>query len=163
MSDLTTLTMRDAADAVRARELSPVDLVEAFLARIEAVDATITSYILVAADQARASAKAAEAEIVGGQYRGPLHGLPFAVKDNYYTRGIRTCANSRVLLDHVPDFDATAVARLREAGAILLGKLNTWEYGTTMGPVYHDLPYPHPKNPWNREHFTGGSSTGAGA
>jgi aspartyl-tRNA(Asn)/glutamyl-tRNA(Gln) amidotransferase subunit A len=163
MSDLTTLTMRDAADAVRARELSPVDLVEAFLARIEAVDATITSYILVAADRARASAKAAEAEIVAGQYRGPLHGLPFAVKDNYYTRGIRTCANSRVLLDHVPDFDATPVARLRAAGAILLGKLNTWEYGTTMGPVYHDLPYPHPKNPWNPEHFTGGSSTGAGA
>jgi aspartyl-tRNA(Asn)/glutamyl-tRNA(Gln) amidotransferase subunit A len=163
MDDLTALTMQQASEAIRTRAISPVDLVEAYLARIAAVDGGITSYILVVAEAARVAALSAAQEIAAGLWRGPLHGLPYGVKDNYFTRGIRTCVNSRVLAEHVPDVDATIVTRLRAAGAILLGKLNTWEFGTTMGSVYHDLPYPHPRNPWNTERFTGGSSTGAGA
>jgi aspartyl-tRNA(Asn)/glutamyl-tRNA(Gln) amidotransferase subunit A len=163
MTDLLGLTMREASEAVRARLILPSALVEAYLARIAEVDAKITSYILVMAEEARAAALVADAEIAAGHWRGPLHGLPFAVKDNYYTRGIRTCTNSRLQLDTVPDHDATIVVRLREAGAILLGKLNTWEYGTGMGAVYDDLPYPRARNPWDIAHSTGGSSTGSGA
>lgn len=163
MDPLLGLTMREASDAIRSRQVSPIALVEAYLARIAAVDDQIGSYILVVAEAARGAAQAAEQEIAAGHWRGPLHGLPFGVKDNYFTKGIRTCVNSRVLLDHVPALDATVVTRLAEAGAILLGKLNTWEFGTTMGPVYHDLPYAHPRNPWDLTRFTGGSSTGAGA
>ncbi len=163
MTDLTQMTMRAASEAVRTGQVSPVALTEAYLARIADVDSTVRSYILVLADTARAAAHAAAAEIAAGGWRGPLHGLPFAVKDNYFSRGVRTCANSRVLMEHVPTFDATILARLREAGAILLGKLNTWEYGTSMGPFYDDLPFPPARNPWNVERITGGSSTGAGA
>jgi aspartyl-tRNA(Asn)/glutamyl-tRNA(Gln) amidotransferase subunit A len=163
MTDLLGLTMRAASEAVRTRAVSPVALVDAYLARIEAVDDLVGSYILVLAAQARMAARVAEAEIAAGFWRGPLHGLPFAVKDNYYTRGIRTCANSRLMMNFVPDEDATVVARLTDAGAILLGKLNTWEYGTSMGAVYEDLPYAHARNPWDRSRSTGGSSTGAGA
>jgi aspartyl-tRNA(Asn)/glutamyl-tRNA(Gln) amidotransferase subunit A len=163
MTDLLDLTMAAASEAIHSRALSPVDLVEAYLGRIAAVDGQIHSYILVLADQARAAAKAAEAEIAAGHWRGPLHGIPGAVKDNFYTRGIRTCTNSRLQLDTVPDHDATVVTRLAEAGAILLGKLNTWEYGTGMGAVYDDLPYPTSRNPWDLSRSTGGSSTGAGA
>jgi aspartyl-tRNA(Asn)/glutamyl-tRNA(Gln) amidotransferase subunit A len=163
MTDLLGLTMRDASEALRARSVLPSALVEAYLARIAEVDAKITSYILVMWEEARAAAQVADAEIAAGHWRGPLHGLPFAVKDNFYTRGIRTCTNSRLQLDTVPDHDATVVVRLQAAGAILLGKLNTWEYGTGMGAVYDDLPYPMARNPWNTAHSTGGSSTGAGA
>ena len=163
MTDLTQLTMRAASEAVRTRAVSPVALTEAYLARIAAVDSVLCSYILVLAEEALAEARVAESEIAAGSWRGPLHGLPFAVKDNYFSRGVRTCANSRLLMDHVPSFDATILARLRDAGAILLGKLNTWEFGTGMGPFYDDLPFPPARNPWNIERFTGGSSTGAGA
>ncbi len=163
MTDLTALTMRAASDAVRTRAVSPVALTEAYLARIAAVDSVLHSYILVLADEALATARVAESEIDAGLWRGPLHGLPFAVKDNYFSRGVRTCVNSRVLMDHVPSFDATILARLRDAGAILLGKLSTWEFGTSMGPTYDDLPFPPARNPWNLACFTGGSSTGAGA
>ncbi len=163
MTDLLSLTLREASEAVRTRQLLPSALVEAYLARIAVVDDRITSYILVTAEQAQAAARVADAEIAAGGWRGPLHGLPFAVKDNYNTNGIRTCTNSRLRLDVIPDHDAAVVMRLREAGAILLGKLNTWEYGTGMGAVYDDLPYARARNPWNTARSTGGSSTGAGA
>jgi len=163
MTDLTLMPMRAASEAVRTGQVSPVALTEAYLARIAEIDSTVRSYILVLADAALAAARIAEMEIEAGKWRGPLHGLPFAVKDNYFSRGVRTCANSRVLMEHVPAFDATILARLHEAGAILLGKLNTWEYGTSMGPFYDDLPFPPARNPWDLERITGGSSTGAGA
>jgi aspartyl-tRNA(Asn)/glutamyl-tRNA(Gln) amidotransferase subunit A len=163
VTGLLGLTLREASEAVRGRTVLPSALVEAYLGRIAAVDGEIASYILVTAEEARAAARLADAEIAGGTWRGPLHGLPFAVKDNYNTRGIRTCANSRLRLDTVPDHDATIIVRLREAGAILLGKLNTWEYGTGIGAVYDDLSYPRARSPWNTGRSTGGSSTGAGA
>jgi aspartyl-tRNA(Asn)/glutamyl-tRNA(Gln) amidotransferase subunit A len=162
-AELCFLSVGEAARLVQSRKLSPVDLVEAYLARIAAVDDQVKSYLLVMADEARAAAHAAEKDIQAGRWRGPLHGIPYAVKDNYYTRGIRTCAGSRLLLDHVPDHDAAAIERLRGAGAILLGKLNTWEYGTGTGAVHFDLPFEPARNPWNLAHFTGGSSTGSGA
>jgi len=160
---LTALTVAEASRLIAAHKLSPVTLVDAFLDRIAAVDARVKSYLLVTAEEARAAAQVAEAEIAAGCWRGKLHGIPYAVKDNYFTAGIRTCVGSRLMLDHVPDRDATAIVRLRAAGAILLGKLNTWEYGTGNGGVYFDLPFEPACNPWDLSRFTGGSSTGAGA
>jgi aspartyl-tRNA(Asn)/glutamyl-tRNA(Gln) amidotransferase subunit A len=157
------LSIGQAARLIQRRELSPVELVDAFLDRIAAVDGKVHSYLLVAAERARSQAMQAERDIAAGRYRGPLHGIPYAVKDNYYTRGLRTTAASRLMLDHVPDHDATAVRRLDDAGAIMLGKLNTWEYGTGNGGVYFDLPFEPARNPWDLSRFTGGSSTGAGA
>ncbi|OZI62416.1 amidase [Bordetella genomosp. 11] len=157
------LSVGQASRLIQRREVSPVALVDAFLDRIAAVDDKVHSYLLVTADRARAQALQAERDIAAGRYRGPLHGIPYAVKDNYYTRGIRTTAASRLMLDFVPGHDATAVRKLDEAGGIMLGKLNTWEYGTGNGGVYFDLPFEPARNPWDLDRFTGGSSTGAGA
>ena len=157
------LSAGEASRLLQARELSPVELLEAFLGRIEEGDDQVHSYLLLTADSARASARQAEADIMAGRWRGPLHGIPYAVKDNYYTRGVRTSGGSRLLLDFVPGHDAAVVEKLAGAGAVLLGKLNTWEYGTGNGGVYFDLPFEPARNPWNLDHFTGGSSTGSGA
>src|SRR6185436_16650392 len=105
-SELVHLTATEASRMLHSGQLSPIELVDAFLARIERVDGRIKSYLLVDADGARAKARAAEAEIRAGRWRGPLHGIPYAVKDTFYTKGLRTCANSRVLLDMVPYYDA---------------------------------------------------------
>lgn len=162
-NELVFLSAGEASRLIQARKLSPLELTEAYLARIEAVDDKIHSYLTVTADAARAAASKAEAAIQAGRWEGPLHGLPFAVKDNYYTQGVRSCAASRLLLDHVPTYNAAAIDRMQAAGAVLLGKLNTWEYGTGNGGVYFDLPFEPARNPWRLDHFTGGSSTGAGA
>ncbi|MFY8151962.1 MAG: amidase family protein, partial [Hyphomicrobiales bacterium] len=159
---LWQLSVCEASERIAAGTLSPVDLVEACLGRIAAVDGAIHSFIHVAAEQARAAAREAEAEIRAGRRRGALHGIPYAVKDNYDAAGLPATAGSRVRLDHVPTQDAALVARLRAAGAILLGKLNTWEFGTGNGGEYFDLPFPTARNPWDTERFAGGSSTGAG-
>jgi len=157
------LTVAEAGRHIAGGTLSPVALVDAFLARIEAVDLRVHSYITVTTDRARAAAQAAERELRAGRRRGPLHGIPFAVKDNYHVAGVPTTAASRLMLDYVPDATATAVARLEQAGAILLGKLNTWELGTGSGMVTDDLPFPVARNPWDTDRLTGGSSTGAAA
>jgi aspartyl-tRNA(Asn)/glutamyl-tRNA(Gln) amidotransferase subunit A len=160
--DLHFLTLAEASRRLQAGTLSPVALVEAMLARIAAVDGALHGYITVVADAARAAARTAEAELKAGRSRGPLHGIPYALKDNYDTKGIRTTASSRLRLDNVPDSDATLHARLQDAGAILLGKLSTWEFGTGLGERQNDLPFPEPRNPWDITRFAGGSSTGAG-
>jgi len=162
-NELVFLTAAEATRLFLARKLSPVELVDAFLARIDKVDAKVKSYILVDGDRARAKARVAEAEIMAGRWRGALHGIPYGAKDNFFTKGVRTCANSKALMDHVPEFDAAIVETLDEAGAIMLGKLNTWEYGTGQGLVYHDVAYAHARNPWKDDYCTGGSSTGSGA
>lgn len=133
------------------------------LARIERTDAALHSFIAVAAERALAEAVAADRDIAAGRRRSALHGVPFAVKDNYDTEGVVTTAGSRLRLQHIPDRDASLVARLRSAGAILLGKLATWEYGTGNGGEYFDLPFSPARNPWDMRRYTGGSSTGAGA
>ena len=129
--ELTHLSVAEAGRMLLAHDISPVDLVEAFLDHIAAIDGAIKSYLLVDVEGARGKAKRrAEADIMAGRWRGMLYGIPFGAKDNYYTKGLRTTANSRVLIDHLPDFDAAVIERLDAAGAILLGKLNAWEYGT---------------------------------
>ena len=155
------LPLSQLAPLIRKKDLSPVELLEAVLARIERFDSQLNSYITVLADSARAEARQAEKEILNGYYRGPLHGIPVSIKDLFATRGARTTCGSKVLTDWVPDYDATAVARWREAGAILVGKTNMHEfaYGVTnnnphYGPVH---------NPWDLERVPGGSSGGSGA
>jgi len=160
-TDLHYLTIAEASSLIQQRKLSPVELTQAFLARIEAVDPRLNAYLLVTADHALAQARAAEAEIMAGGYRGPMHGIPFALKDIYCTAGIRTTCHSRTRADYVPDFDASTVTSLYKSGAVLLGKLSTHEFAHG-GPSF-DLPWPPARNPWNREHFTGGSSSGSGA
>ena len=160
-TDLHFLTIAKAASLIEQRKLSPVALTRAFLDRIAAVDPQLNAYLLVTAEQALDQARVAEAEIMSGNYRGPMHGIPFALKDIYCTSGIRTTSHSRTRADYVPDFDATTVAKLHQAGAVLLGKLATHEFAHG-GPSF-DLPWPPARNPWNREHATGGSSSGSGA
>ena len=160
-SDLHFLGIAETAKLIQAKKLSPVDLTEAMLARIAVLDAQLNAYITVTADLVRAQASAAEQEIARGDYRGPLHGIPFALKDIYNTKDILTSGGSRICIDNIPDRDATATRSLRDAGAVLLGKLQTHEFAHG-GPSF-DLPWPPSRNPWNTAHFTGGSSSGAGA
>ncbi|HUB14762.1 MAG TPA: amidase [Acetobacteraceae bacterium] len=158
---LHELTIAEASRLISARQLSPVELTQGLLDRIAAIDPWLNAYLLVTAEHALAQARAAEAEIIAGDYRGPMHGIPFALKDIYCTKGVRTTCHSRTRADYVPDFDATTVSKLHDAGAILLGKLATHEFAHG-GPSF-DLPWPPARNPWNLGHFTGGSSSGAGA
>lgn len=130
-----------------------------YLARIERYDGVLRSYITVLADRALAQAKAAEIEIGKGNYRGVLHGIPYGVKDQLYTRGIRTTLGSRILQDFVPDHDATVIQRLEAAGAILLGKHNLHEFGKG-GTI--DFPFGQPRNPWDISRTPASSSTGSG-
>ncbi|MBY0329845.1 MAG: amidase [Acetobacteraceae bacterium] len=155
------LTIAEASRLIAARRLSPVELTEAFLARIAALDAQLNAYLLVTAEHALAQAKQAEAEIAAAGYRGPLHGIPYALKDIYCTAGIRTTGHSRSAIDFVPAEDAETVARLTAAGAVLLGKLATHEFAHG-GPSF-DLPWPPARNPWDLRRATGGSSSGSGA
>ncbi|MSO76487.1 MAG: amidase [Alphaproteobacteria bacterium] len=156
-------SIADASAALMAGRVTSVELVERTLARINAVDDKIRSYIHVAHDRALADARQADEEMAAGASRGPLHGIPFAVKDNYDAVGMPATAGSALRLGHMPVRDADLVAKLRSAGAVLLGKLSTWEYGTGNGGEYFDLPFPPARNPWDITRFTGGSSTGAGA
>jgi aspartyl-tRNA(Asn)/glutamyl-tRNA(Gln) amidotransferase subunit A len=155
------LTIAEAAALIGGRELSPVELVESRLNRIERLDPTLHCFIRVVGEEARATARTAEAEIMTGRWRGPLHGIPIALKDIYETKGVPTTAHSKVLIDHVPQQDATSVRLLVEAGAIVLGKLATHEFA--FGGPSFDLPWPPPRNPWDTARFTGGSSSGTGA
>src|SRR5688572_27234677 len=161
MSDLCHLTLAQLSEAVRSRALSPVEVTRAFLDRIERLNPFLDCFITVTAEGAMANAHRAEAEITAGRMRGPLHGLPYGAKDIYDTAGIRTTGHSRILMNNVPQFDATVVRRLSEGGAILLGKLATHELANG-GPSI-DLPWPPARNPWNPACITGGSSSGSGA
>lgn len=160
-ADLLNLTIAQAAPKLERRELSPVELTEAMLARIATVNKQLNAYITVCDQQAREAAQAVERLIRAGYYLGPLHGIPIALKDNIYTRGVRTTAGAKILADFVPDEDATVTARLKRAGAIIVGKANMHEFawgGTTDNPHYGTC-----RNPWNPERFPAGSSGGSGA
>src|SRR6266853_2603120 len=159
--DLAFLTIAEASALIKSRQLSPVEYVEALIKRTETFDPQLHAYITPTFDLARQQAKQAEHDIAAGTYRGPLHGIPFALKDIYDTRGIRTSGHSKVCLQRIPDADATATRKLCEAGAILMGKLATHEFAHG-GPSF-DLPWPPARNPWHLAHFTGGSSSGSGA
>src|SRR6476660_3201334 len=155
------LTIAEAAKLIHQRELSPVELVDSRLARIEKLDGKLHSFIRVLADTARAEARAAESDIAAGKYRGPLHGIPLGLKDIYETAGIPTTGHSKVMQDHVPKADAFSVKKLRDAGAVVMGKLATHEFA--LGGPSFDLPWPPARNPWDTTRFTGGSSSGTGA
>lgn len=159
--ELHYLSIARAAELIRKRKLSPLELTTALLERIAAFDPQLNAFITVTADLALKQARRAEREIAKGDYRGALHGIPFGLKDIYNTKGILTSGHSRVCVDNVPDEDAAATRKLYEAGAVLLGKLATHEFAHG-GPSF-DLPWPPARNPWNLEHFTGGSSSGSGA
>jgi aspartyl-tRNA(Asn)/glutamyl-tRNA(Gln) amidotransferase subunit A len=160
-SELCYLTIAEAAAGLRRKDFSPVDLTEACLKRIAAIDSKLHTFITLTADLAMQQATQAEKEFQSGQIRGPLHGIPTAVKDLYLTKGIRTTCHSAVLENWLPDYDATAVVKLRETGTILLGKLGMHEFA--FGGPSVDAPFPAVKNPWNTAHIPGGSSSGSGA
>ncbi len=146
---------------VKRGQVSPVELVEAYLARIERRNPKLNAYLTVTAESARAEARRAEREIRRGRHRGPLHGIPIALKDNIYTNGVRTTAGSKVLADFIPQEDATVVERLRAAGAVFLGKtgMHEFAYGVTCdNPFYGPI-----RNPWDTSRIPGGSSGGSAA
>ncbi len=161
MNELHWLTAAEATRAFAARTLSPVELVEALLARIERLDPRLNVFIRLDAEAALDAARAAEREIATGHVRGPLHGVPVGIKDIIDVAGLPTTCHSKILLDNVAEADAAAVAKLRQAGAVILGKLSTHEFATG-GPCF-DLPFPPARNPWNPDHHPGGSSSGSGA
>ena len=149
----------ELAHLIRKRQLSPVELTNMYLERISKFDGDLKSYITVLPEIARREAQEAERALVDRSDLGPLHGIPLAYKDEFYTKGVRTTCGSRILSEFVPDYDATAVAKLHEAGAIMLGKLNMTEWAT---PLTLEFAYGQPRNPWNLDHDAGGSSTGSG-
>jgi aspartyl-tRNA(Asn)/glutamyl-tRNA(Gln) amidotransferase subunit A len=160
-SDLTLLDLAEASRAVQKKEVSPVELTSACLERIERLNPKLNAFITVTGDVALKQSRMAEAEIARGEWKGPLHGIPLAVKDLIETAGVKTTAASAVLKDNVPTADAEIIRRLKSAGAILLGKLNLHEfaYGGS-GIIGH---FGAARNPWNIAHVTGGSSSGSAA
>jgi aspartyl-tRNA(Asn)/glutamyl-tRNA(Gln) amidotransferase subunit A len=160
MTEIAYLPIAQAARHIRARELSPVDFAEALLARIAELDPVYHAFIAVTADIARAEAKAAETEIARGNWRGPMHGVPYALKDIFDVAGLPTTCHSKLRMHHRATSDATVVRRLRDAGAVLIGKLALHEFANG-GPTL-DLPWPAARNPWNIDLHPGGSSSGCG-
>ncbi len=160
-NELCFQTAGQLSRLIRSKELSPVEVVNAHLSRIEALELTLNSFITVTAEEALAAARQAERDIQAGRYLGPLHGVPFALKDLYYTAGIRTTSGSRVFHEFVPPQDCTAAARFKKAGAILLGKLNL--HPLAYGPTGENPDYGDMHNPWDTACIAGGSSGGSGS
>ena len=146
---------------VQSKEISPVEIIEAHLTRIDATEPVLNSFITLLADQARKSARQAEKDIQAGRYKGPLHGIPVALKDLYNTGGVRTTSGSRIFDTFIPTEDCTVAAKFHQAGAILLGKLNMHQFA--YGPTGENPDYGHMHNPWNPDMVTGGSSGGSGS
>jgi len=158
-SELPFLSATELSKLMAAKEVSPVEATEAYLERIESLDSKLRAFVTVTADVALEAAKKAEQEIAQGNHRGPMHGVPVAVKDQIYTKGILTTGGSPVFSDFIPTVDATVIENLRVAGAVLLGKLNMTEFATSG--LSHQ--FDPPRNPWDLERSTGGSSSGSGA
>ena len=159
--ELCFLSISDAAGLIRSRQLSPMELTRAHIDRVGRTDSTLNAFITLLSEEAVRSAQDAEQEIAGGEYRGPLHGIPIGLKDLYFTKGIRTTVGTKILRNFVPEYDAAVTEKFAEAGAILLGKLQMHEFAlgaTSVNP--HDGPA---RNPWNPDRITGGSSGGSGA
>ena len=158
-SELPFLSAGDLSRLIQSKEVSPVEATEAYLDRIVSLDNRFNSYLTVMREQALADAQQAEEDIASGQHKGPMHGVPVAVKDQFWSKGVRSTGGSRILADFVPDEDATVIANLRKAGAVVLGKTNMTEFAIT-GFSHR---YATPRNPWNTDSYTGGSSSGSGA
>ena len=160
-NDLYYLTIGEVASLLESGQLSPVELVAAHLERIEETEGRLNSFVTLLADDAKKAAQSAEVEIQEGGYRGALHGIPIGLKDLYYTKGVRTTVGSKIMGDFVPDYDAAVTERFRDAGAILLGKLQMHEFalGATSENPHHGPAH----NPWDTSRITGGSSGGSGS
>ncbi len=154
-------TIEQLASLLAKKKLSPVELAWQYLARIENYGARLNAFLTVTANSAMAEARVAEREILRGRYRGPLHGIPITLKDNFWTREVRTTAGSTILRDFVPDEDAAVVSRLRRAGAVFLGKTNLNEFA--FGITGENPHYGATRNPWDIGRITGGSSGGSAA
>jgi aspartyl-tRNA(Asn)/glutamyl-tRNA(Gln) amidotransferase subunit A len=163
VNDLVWQSIGDLARAIAGKKVSPVEVAQAHLDRIAALDPKLKAFITVTAESALADAKAAETAVMSGERLGPLHGVPLALKDLYCTRGVRTTGGSRILADWVPEADATVVTRLAGAGAVSLGKLNMHEFA--FGPEGLNQHYGTAWNPWdaNTHRICGGSSSGSGS
>ena len=155
VSELWALTLRQAADGLARGEFSAADLLESMLVRLHDTEGAVHAYVTLMVDSARAEAAAADAELRRGAWRGPLHGIPVGVKDLCYTRGTRTEAGSRVLEGFVPEYDATVVARMRQGGAVIVGKTVTHEFA-------YGQDVPATRNAWHTACYPGGSSAGSG-
>ncbi|MGH7774293.1 MAG: amidase, partial [Candidatus Binatia bacterium] len=157
--DLEELTIAEIAPRIRKKEISPVELTKLYLDRIHKLNPKLNAYLTVTEERALADAESAEDEITKGKYRGLLHGIPFSIKDNLATKGVRTTAGSKILSEWVPDFDATVVEKLKEGGAIILGKTNMHEWAkgsNSINPFYGTA-----HNPWDTKRIPGGSSGGS--
>ncbi len=161
MTDITSLPASDLAQRIAGKELSATEAVGEFVARADALEPKVGAFITRTSEQAMADARAADAELAAGQSRGPLHGVPFGIKDIYWSAGVTTTSGSPLDVEFVPDEDATAVRLLREAGAIPIGKVNTVEFA--FGPTGQNSTYGMPRNPWGEGRMPGGSSSGTGA
>ncbi|PVE22199.1 Asp-tRNA(Asn)/Glu-tRNA(Gln) amidotransferase GatCAB subunit A [Microvirga sp. KLBC 81] len=161
MNEIAWLSAAELASAYRTRELSPVTVVEHLLERISGLDARVNVFVHLDVEGALRQAREAETSILAGRDHGPLHGIPVGIKDIIDVAGLPTTCHSRMLTDNIAKEDAECVARLRDAGAIILGKVATHEFA--IGGPSFDLPYPPARNPWNLDHHPGGSSSGSGA
>jgi aspartyl-tRNA(Asn)/glutamyl-tRNA(Gln) amidotransferase subunit A len=146
---------------VESKEVSPVEIIEAHLSRIDATEPVLNSFITLLADASQIAARQAEKDIQAGRYKGPLHGIPVGLKDLYNTAGVRTTSGSKIFDTFIPTEDCTVAEKFQQAGAILLGKLNMHPFA--YGPTGENLDYGHMHNPWNPEKITGGSSGGSGS
>jgi aspartyl-tRNA(Asn)/glutamyl-tRNA(Gln) amidotransferase subunit A len=158
---LHDLSIAEAGRQLRSGDLSSTKLTQHALSRIASLDPLLRAFVLVTGERALADAERADREIRSGIDRGPMHGIPYALKDIYATAGIRTTCHSKLLLDNIPTEDSVVAAKFTAGGAVLLGKLATHEFA--IGGPSFDLPFPPSRNPWNLEHFTGGSSSGSGS
>ena len=157
--ELPFLSVAELSRLIESREVSPVELTTAYLDRIDDLDFKFNAFLTVSRREALEAAREAEQDISRGDYRGPMHGIPVAVKDQFWTKGVRTTGATRILADFVPDEDATIIANLKRAGAVILGKTNMTEFA--MGAGFER--FSPPRNPWNLDRRTGGSSGGSGA
>ncbi|MEN1969450.1 amidase [Lentibacillus sp. N15] len=161
MSELAFLTATELAPLIKAKELSPVELTHYLLSRLDAIDPIIHSYITPLYEFALQQAREAEMNIMHGHYKGPLHGIPVGIKDNFYTKDLRTTDGSKLFADFIPDKTAPAAAKLLAAGGIMLGKLNM--HALALGSTGTNLYFGNTRNPWNTQYMPGGSSGGSSA
>ncbi len=157
-ADIPFLSVAELARLIERKDVSPVEVTDGYLERIDRLNDRLRAFLTISRDAALEAAHEAEQSIAQGTYLGPMHGVPIAVKDQLYTQGIRTTGGSPLFNDFVPDEDATVMAKLKAAGAILLGKLNMTEFATTgLSHAFETA-----RNPWDLERYTGGSSSGSG-
>ena len=161
MTDLPYMTIAEAAALIRSKKLSPVEYTQALLARIDKIDPKLNAFLRLTPDIAMADARRAEDEIAKGNWRGPIHGVPYGLKDIIDREGLPTTGHSKILIDNVAKADAPVAAKLRAAGGVLMGKMSTHEFA--IGGPSFDLPWPPARNPWDPNHHPGGSSSGSGS